>query len=299
MDQRDWEIFRELSRTLHFGKTSRLCSLSPSALSRLVQRLEYEVGEPLLLRDKRHVELTAAGRALRDYAEESLDRWGDFRQRLANEAETVTGEISLYASVTACYSVLPSLLNRFRGRYPGVRINLETGDASGGLGRIRDQQVDVTVIAQPEKLPERVAFLPLVETPLCFIGPASPCKVTTLLEGWPERIDWEQLPVVLSRGGLARDRLDAWFRENDIVPRVYAQVSGSEAISAMVGSGCGIGVIPELVLRKSSFENLLRVLPVSEGLAPYSVGLAAMENRLGNRTIAAFWECAAEGLDPV
>ncbi|MCI5217917.1 MAG: LysR family transcriptional regulator, partial [Candidatus Electrothrix sp. LOE2] len=33
-------IFQHLAQSLHFGRTSRACNLSPSALTRTVQRLE-------------------------------------------------------------------------------------------------------------------------------------------------------------------------------------------------------------------------------------------------------------------
>ena len=53
MDYDDLRLFLHLSRTLHFGRTSRECHISPSALSRTVQRLERELGWPLLERDHR------------------------------------------------------------------------------------------------------------------------------------------------------------------------------------------------------------------------------------------------------
>ncbi|RJX28067.1 MAG: HTH-type transcriptional activator IlvY, partial [Desulfurivibrio sp.] len=51
--------------------------------------------------------------------------------------------------------------------------------------------------------------------------------------------------------GLGRRRLDKWFQERGITPNIYAQVAGNEAIITMVGLGCGIGVVPQLVLDKS------------------------------------------------
>jgi len=61
MDYGALHLFLHLSRTLHFGKTSRECHLSPSALSRTIQRLEGEVGQALFERDQRSVSLTTAG----------------------------------------------------------------------------------------------------------------------------------------------------------------------------------------------------------------------------------------------
>jgi hypothetical protein len=55
MDYDTLRLFLHLSRTLHFLRTSRACHVSPSALSRAVQRLERETGWPLFERDRRSV----------------------------------------------------------------------------------------------------------------------------------------------------------------------------------------------------------------------------------------------------
>jgi Mn-dependent DtxR family transcriptional regulator len=61
MDYDTLRLFLHLSRTLHFLRTSRACHVSPSALSRAVQRLERETGWPLFERDRRSVRLTPEG----------------------------------------------------------------------------------------------------------------------------------------------------------------------------------------------------------------------------------------------
>ena len=59
--------FLVLAELLHFGKASQACNLSPSALTRSIQRTEESLGQPLFLRDNRTVRLTAAGEKFRTY----------------------------------------------------------------------------------------------------------------------------------------------------------------------------------------------------------------------------------------
>ncbi|MCI5223533.1 MAG: LysR family transcriptional regulator, partial [Candidatus Electrothrix sp. AR4] len=61
MDIELLKIFRHLSASLHFGRTSRAYNISPSGMTRTVQRLEAELGEQLFIRDNRSVSLTRAG----------------------------------------------------------------------------------------------------------------------------------------------------------------------------------------------------------------------------------------------
>ena len=60
-DYHQLRLFTTLAGTLHFGRTARACHVSPSALSRTIQRLEADVGAPLFLRDHHRVALTPAG----------------------------------------------------------------------------------------------------------------------------------------------------------------------------------------------------------------------------------------------
>ncbi len=58
MDFHALKLFLHLSSSLHFGKTAASCHISPSALSRTIQRIENELGQTLLFRDQRSVSLS-------------------------------------------------------------------------------------------------------------------------------------------------------------------------------------------------------------------------------------------------
>ncbi len=66
MDTRTLTVFLSVADTLSFSRSSALLHLSVSAVSRTVARLEEEVGQRLLERDRRRVRLTPAGRDVRD-----------------------------------------------------------------------------------------------------------------------------------------------------------------------------------------------------------------------------------------
>jgi DNA-binding transcriptional LysR family regulator len=53
MDTRELELFVVLAETLHFGQAAERMHLSSSAISRTIKRMEDEVGQRLLERDKR------------------------------------------------------------------------------------------------------------------------------------------------------------------------------------------------------------------------------------------------------
>jgi len=290
MDTRELELFVVLAETLHFGQAAERMHLSPSAISRTIKRMEDEVGQRLLERDKRSVRLTGAGDALLQYAQQQLADWRSFVDSLQPHYQSLHGEISLYCSVTAAYSFLARLLSNFRSRYPAIELKLHTGDQADAIERALSGDEDLAIAALPEKLPKKLRVQTLAHSPLVFIGPAFPCAVRDQMN--VESPDWSELPLIVSERGLARLRVDAWYRNHGIKPNIYAQVSGHEAIVSMVGLGLGVGVVPELVLANSPQRDIIGIIDAQPALAPFVVGLCAAAQRLENPLVKAFWDTA-------
>ena len=288
MDFHELRLFKHLAGTLHFAKTSRACNISPSALSRTIIRLEEEVGSKLFFRDNRSVELTDSGKMFYNFAQEALDNWAQFRDSARSQEQVLQGELSIYCSVTASYSVLSELFAHFRQLYPKVHIKLQTGAAARAISMITDGIVDITVAARPDTLTGNLRFKTITTTDLVFIAPIVPCKTAEMVKN--RNIDWKRLPMVLSEQGLSRQRVDSWFREKGLKPDIYAEVSGHEAILAMVRLGCGVGVVPRLVLEKSGFTSEIAVMDITPHLQPYTVGLCLAAKRLTSPLVRAFWE---------
>ena len=292
MDYDALRLFLHLSGTLHFGRTSRACHISQSALSRLVQRLERDVGWPLLERDQRTVKLTAEGQRFAAHAHDTLERWRELQKGLGGPgADVLAGTISLFASVTACQSFLPRVLNAFRQAYPDIHIQLETGYAADALEMVQKGRVDVAVAALPDRPAPALATRVLLHTPLVFVAPAAPCEVARMVEREPP--PWAELPIVLPASGLAREIADRWFRRKRVSPRLYSEVPGSEAILSLVSLGCGVGIVPRLVMDRSPLRAEVRALEVTPALGEFRVGVCTPRRRLRSPLVLAFWDCLA------
>ena len=61
MNIKNLQLFIHLCESQNFSQTAEVMHISPSALSRVIQRLEENLGQTLLIRDNRSVELTFAG----------------------------------------------------------------------------------------------------------------------------------------------------------------------------------------------------------------------------------------------
>lgn len=289
MDSRHLRQFQHLAQTLHFGRAAELSHVSASALSRSIRQLEDELGAPLFARDNRSVELTAAGTVFLSYAREALSQWEVVRHQLQAEAGELQGEVSIYCSVTASYSFLFELLDRFRSDHPRIEIKLHTGDSEHAVQRVLAGDEDMAIGARPDRLHARLAFKPIARSPLVFIAASTADAYAALAKHKPTPALWSDVPMILSERGLARSRVDRWFAQHDVEPRIYAQVGGNEAIVSMVSLGFGVGIVPRIVLDNSPLVGKVSVLPVQPELAAYEVGLFVLDKKLKSPLISAFW----------
>jgi len=303
MNYRDLELFLALANTLHFGRCSEQMFVSPSTLSRIIHHLEEQVGSELFFRDNRSVVLTASGQLFAKYARQALDQWADIRQTLQQDQGPLSGQLSVYCSVTASYSYLYELLADFRQQYPGVAIQLHTGDPEDGIQRVLNGQEDIALAALPQRLPEQLSFKPLGTTPLLFIAPkhfqlnqkkpnAHP-NLGTLNKS--NRQQWSNQAMILPEQGVARTLMDQWFSKMQVQPTIYAQAAGNEAIVSMVSLGFGLGVVPKIVLDNSLLAPKIQCLKPQPSPGTYQVGLFALTKRLKYPVLKAFWNTPDEG----
>lgn len=302
MDINVLKVFVGLAERLHFARTSEEHHISPSTLSRMVKRLEADVGAQLFERNNRTVQLTAAGRDFLSYSQDVLMGWDKLQAKLQSQSSERRGALSLYCSVTASHSVLADILGRLANRHPGIELKLHTGDQAQSLQRLQSGLEDMVIAARPLALPADVAFLPLARSPLVFIGPSKKSNLRDKLhayEGRMHELPWQDIPFIMAEQGLMRKHTDAWFKQQGVKPRLYAQVAGHEPMVSMVGLACGMAVVPTLVLHGSPVRGSIDVLDIKPRLPDFEIGLCTLNRRLDEPLISAVWSAASIGTNGI
>lgn len=281
MDIIKLKLFCALANSLHFGRAAVSCHVSPSTLSRNIKQLEDSLGVGLFTRDNRSVTLTHEGEQFLIFAREVIQQWETYQESLLTQAQQLRGQLSIYCSVTASYSFLYEILTAFRVQHPGIAIKLHTGDPAQSIDRILTGHEDIAIAAKPDKLPAGISFKPINSSPLIFI-------TADKADDWQGHA-WADIPVIIPEEGIARERLDAWFKSQDIKPTIYAEVKGNEAIVSMVSLGFGVGVVPQIVVDNSPLAERVKRFNPQPDLGPYDTGICVMEKRLKSPIVEAFW----------
>ncbi len=223
MEIRELELFLVVAELLHFGRASQACHLSPSALTRTIQRLEDELGQPLFIRDNRSVQMTAAGEKFVLYARNTVQSYHDFQRSLSGRQQ-LSGSLSLYASITAVYSILPDLVEVYRKAYADVQLELRTGAAEKAVAQVETGEIDIAVAALPDRRGSGIAFLPLMTTELVFIATRKMAQEKIVD---PDNfLDLSRVPLVVPHSGLSRRRLDQRLKK-----RVSSPISVQKSLA--------------------------------------------------------------------
>lgn len=145
MDLTAIDVFLNLAAALHFGQTAERLGLPQPRVSRIIRRLENEVGGALFERSSRRVRLTPLGASLRD----SLGRpYAELRTAFDEARATargVSGVLHIGALATTTGPALTRLMAAFEQRFRTCRLKLSVVEALDPYRALRANEVDVMI----------------------------------------------------------------------------------------------------------------------------------------------------------
>src|SRR5690242_11352973 len=157
MELRQLRYFVTLAEELHFGRAAAREHIVQSALSQQLQRLERELGVPLLERTTHHVRLTSAGSAFLVEARQILAHVD--RAALAAQQAAGSAPVLRVGIVDASYDSMPQILRQVRQRYPDLEIRELEAGVPEQLRMLMDGGLDVGLGRASAAPPEVAAEL--------------------------------------------------------------------------------------------------------------------------------------------
>ena len=125
-----------------YTAAARSLSISPSAVSKSVQRLEQHLGVPLFTRTTRALTLTPEGRELHERALRLLHDAEEIEQAAMTARSEPSGTLRIAAPLPIGVHVIAPALPAFRKLYPKVTIDLRLNDQ---IVDIVEQGIDIAV----------------------------------------------------------------------------------------------------------------------------------------------------------
>ena len=250
----EMEVFVRVVEKGGFSAAARVAGLTPSAVSKLVSRLENRLGARLINRSTRAFQLTPEGCVFYERASRILADIQD-AERGVGAGELPMGRVRLSTSASYATHILAPILPSFLDLYPGLTIDVVQTDSVVDL---LSERVDVAVRAGPLKSSTLVARK-LGDTAMIIVGAPS------YFERFPVPVTIEDLEQH-TRLGLGYVRaVDGWPLLQDgetvVVPTASrVQASDGEALRQLALSGSGLVRLAAFTVRADIAAGRLRAV---------------------------------------
>ena len=128
LDASELRVFVHVGGSLSFAAAARSLSMTPSAVSKAVARLESRLGAKLLVRTTRSVRLTDAGGSLLERAARIVDELDAAERGAQSASGLVWGRLRVALPLTLGARQIVALLATFSARQPDVQLDVRLDD---------------------------------------------------------------------------------------------------------------------------------------------------------------------------
>ncbi len=246
------EQFSVLARTKNFTRAAEELHLSQSALSRAMQKLEEQLGQPIFERKPRSLSLTDFGELLLERTQEMLQRMEDTFAELADAGRR--GRVRLGAIPTIAPYFLPSLLASFAKAHPDVSVLVQEDTTDSLIKRCLHGEIDLAILAQPV-LTKQLDVESLFEEELLLLLPLGhplakePQLGAASVDGYPF--------VMLNEAHCLSETIASFCRKQSVQPVTVERTSQLATVQELVSLRHGISLVPEMARKVDTSEQRL------------------------------------------
>ncbi|RQS05176.1 LysR family transcriptional regulator [Burkholderia sp. Bp8998] len=270
MELRQLRYFLAVADHLHFTEAAARLGIAQPPLSQQILKLEREVGTALFIRHPRRVELTEAGRLLRDSAQRIVD---DAQQALVeaqNAGRGETGRLLLgFAGSTVFHPVVASTMQQFRHAYARVVISCEESNSVALLDKVNARKIDAALVRIPLHCGDLVVE-PLVSEDMIAVLPEDHPRSQHKRIDLADLADDPFITFPRAIGPNLYDSIVGACHAAGFVPSIGMESPQISSAANLVSAGFGVAVVPASIRQVQvagvSYHEL-RGNPLSTGIA--------------------------------
>ncbi|NIF20375.1 MULTISPECIES: nitrogen assimilation transcriptional regulator NAC [Pantoea] len=225
-------------------QAAEVLHIAQPALSQQVATLESELDQQLLIRTKRGVTPTEAGKILYSHARTILRQCEQAQTAVINAGQTLNGQVSIgLAPGTAASSLTMPLLQKVREQYPEIVVYLHENSGNTLNEKVANGQLDMAILYDRTVI-AGLNSTTLLKEDLYLVG-ATDCPGSSV-----DLADVAQMNLFLPRDYSAvRQRVDEAFSLRRLSARIVGEIESIATLTAAVSSGMGVTLLPESAAR--------------------------------------------------
>jgi len=264
------KVFCDIVETRSFSTAASKNFVTQSAVSQQIRMLEQRYGRRLLERTRGNVQLTPAGEVLYQTSKDIVERYQDMEARLQAATEVVGGTVRVGTVHSIGLYELAGPLKRYLKAHPQVNLALEYSRSNKIYDDVSKGNVDVGVVAYPQKRPG-IVVIPYRQDRLVVA-----CPPGHRLAGH-RRMAVKKLasePMVgFERDIPTRRETDRILRRYGIEPHYVMELDNVETIKRVVEIGRGVAILPEPALAREVESGTLVAIHLADPMFLRPLGI--------------------------
>lgn len=225
----------------NFTRAAEELKISQPALSRSIQKLEDELGQPVFERKTRSVALTEAGVLLQSRAQQIMSLIEDTKAEISDDGQS--GQVRVGAIPTIAPYFLPDFLRQFSSEFPKAALIVQEDTTTNLLKRCTQGEIDLAIIALPVPAKYLEAEELFQEELLLVLPPKHP-----LVNQSQIRLkDIKSYPfVLLDEAHCLSDNIVSFCRQRSFHPVAVEHTSQLTMVQELVSLSHGVSMIPQM-----------------------------------------------------
>ncbi len=245
MELHQLRYFLAVARLGHFTRAAAECGVAQPSLSHQIQKLEEEMGQKLVVRQRGGATLTPAGEVLARHAARVLEEVALTEEAAHALRGETQARLRVGAIPTIAPHVLPGVLSALLDEFPALELAVEEDVTIRLFERLIGGQLDV-VIASQAIAPKDSDYQAqrLFKEPLLLAVPARH-PLARRPKVMAEDLAGARL-ILLNDAHCLTGSVRAFCDKNNLPGHVVCRGAQLESVLAMVACGMGVSLIPRM-----------------------------------------------------
>ncbi|MFG1481170.1 LysR substrate-binding domain-containing protein [Xanthobacter sp. V4C-4] len=246
MELRHLRYFVAVAEELNFTRAAARLNTAQPSFSQQIRDLETEIGTPLLLRTKRHVELTPAGRVFLDEARLVLAQAQRALALARHAARLDERRLTIGFLPSAEVKIFPTMLTVMRARFPDLNLVFRSLTTAEQLDALSRRAIDVGFLRLPVGDPALAFEIALTER-LMAVMPADHPLAQEAEVDIAELATFPFLRIAPGHAGGLHGIVEGYLRERKVEVITAQDVDNVMTMMTLVGLGAGFALLPDYV----------------------------------------------------
>lgn len=281
MDKRDLTIqqMRLFSHVVQQGSISRAAGalgLPQSAISRMIARIESNIGQALLNRSRTGVSLTAAGSRFLENVTQAVHFHDQAFADTADVQGKLIGEVRVVAPESVSGILFAPLIKHFKRAHPDAAVRTFSAQSTAIPSLLDTASADIGVVADTHAAPRGLSEA-ICREELYLIGPGNAPEMAS------EEIPLSRvagLPLLLNAlpGGF-RTLIDVGFAAHNLTPNIHIEIDANAPLLELLLAGEGFSILPYSLIAKRLHRDGLSAARITDPVLSRKLSIAIARGR--------------------